>query len=257
MGIGNYTSAAISSIAYNRHAAAVDGNVLRVLSRVMKDERNILDAKVKKAVEQDLYHAMETARYGDFNQGMMELGATVCVPNGAPKCMVCPLQEICLAHQDGTELNYPYKESGKKRTIEEKTVLILQDDGKIALQRREKQGLLAGMYEFPCIEGKKTKRHVLQYIKALGFSSIKIMEAGEAKHIFSHKEWHMIGYNIRVDELSKAEETAKSLGMIFADKTEIEEKYPLPSAYAAYARYLHIKQGADAVKNRENKNSTE
>jgi len=83
------------------------------------------------------------------------------------------------------------------------------------------------------------------------------MEAGEAKHIFSHKEWHMIGYNIRVDELSKAEETAKSLGMIFADKTEIEEKYPLPSAYAAYARYLHIKQGADAVKNRENKNSTE
>lgn len=256
-GIGNYTAAAISSIAFNRHAAAVDGNVLRVISRVQKDDRNILDNKIKSAIEQDLYHAMSGAdlyqaqgtcnhegnvRYGDFNQAMMELGATVCVPNGAPKCDSCPLNKMCLAHQDKTEMNYPYKEKKKPRSIEEKTVLILQDDGKIALVKRPEKGLLAGMYEFPCIDGKQTRKYVLEYLKELGFSSIRIKNAGEAKHIFSHKEWHMVGYAIQVDELSETEKAAKDRGFVFADKIEIEERYPLPSAYAAYMKYLQIKR---------------
>ena len=256
-GIGNYTAAAISSIAFNRHAAAVDGNVLRVISRVQKDGRNILDNKIKSAIEQDLYHAMSgadlyqaqgtcnhegNARYGDFNQAMMELGATVCVPNGAPKCDSCPLNKMCLAHQDNTEMNYPYKEKKKPRSIEEKTVLILQDDGKIALVKRPEKGLLAGMYEFPWMEGIQNEDRVLEHLKSMGIQAIHIKRLEDSKHIFSHKEWHMTGYAIRVDEL---EGSGGKSSLLFVEREEAQERYAIPAAYAAYTKYLNIKLGSE------------
>lgn len=247
-GIGSYTAGAISSIAYGKKAPAVDGNVLRVLSRVMLDDRDILDAKVKKAVEQELLRVIPEERPGDFNQAMMELGAMVCVPNGAPKCEECPLREICEAKRLGCMMEYPKKAAKKARAIEEKTVLVLQDENRAALTKRADKGLLAGFYEFPCMPGKKSRRDVLAYLKELGFSSIKIQEIGEAKHIFTHKEWHMTGYCIKVDELVPISEAAQKAGFIFAEKEKIEKKYPLPSAYAVYARHLNITQGADAFK---------
>ncbi len=250
-GIGSYTAGAIASIAYGKAVPAVDGNVLRVLSRVMLDSRNVLDAKTKKAMEQELLLVIPKERPGDFNQAMMELGAMVCLPNGAPKCGECPLREICGANRQGCVLDYPKKAAKKARKIEEKTVLILQDENQAALTRRPKEGLLAGFYEFPCMTGRRSQEEVLAYLKNLGFTSVRIQKIGEAKHIFTHKEWHMTGFCIRVDELVPVGKAAEKAGFVFVEKSEIEKKYPLPSAYAAYARYLNIVQGADIFKGKE------
>ena len=252
-GIGSYTAGAVSSIAYGKKAPAVDGNVLRVLSRVMADERDILDAKVKKAVEQELLFVIPDERPGDFNQAMMELGAMVCLPNGKPKCAECPLKEFCRAHAADRVLEYPKKRPRRERKAEEKTVLILQDETRAALTKREKNGLLAGFYEFPCLPGKKSSAQVLDYLKKLGFVSLRIQEIGETKHVFSHREWHMVGYCVRTDGLTDQSAAAAKAGFFFVEKDEIEKNYPLPSAYAAYAKYLDIAQGADVFKEQENR----
>lgn len=247
-GIGSYTAGAIASIAYGKKAPAVDGNVLRVLSRVTLDERDILDAKVKKAVERELLFIMPDEHAGEFNQAMMELGALVCLPNGNPKCEECPLRGFCAAYSLGCMTKYPKKAPKKARKREEKTVLVLQDDTKAALIKRADKGLLAGFYEFPCLPGKKSEKQVLSYLRKLGFISLQIKEIGEAKHIFTHKEWHMIGYCIRTDELADQKEAIERADFIFAEKEEIEKRYPLPSAYSAYAKYLEIAQGADVFR---------
>lgn len=247
-GIGSYTAGAVASIAYGKKAPAVDGNVLRVLSRVRKDPRDILDAKVKKAVEQELLFVIPEDRPGDFNQAMMELGATVCLPNGKPKCEVCPLRGFCRVRALGCMTEYPKKAPKKARETEERTVLILQDDARAALTRREDKGLLAGFYEFPCLSGKRSAEQVLAYLKELGFVSLRIKELGEEKHIFTHKEWHMTGYCVRTDELMDQREAAERADFIFADKDEIEKRYPIPSAYAAFAKYLDIAQGAEVFR---------
>ena len=241
-GIGSYTAGAISSIAFNRVQPAVDGNVLRVLSRIRKDDSNISDAKVRTAIEEELRANMPLNRPGDFNQAMMELGACICVPNGAPHCEDCPLAEICSSHQDGTELQYPKKEKAKARSIENKTVLILRDGEKAAIRKRPKRGLLAGMYEFPWVEGHLTTQEIGEYLAERGLKIIRITPLPDAKHIFTHKEWHMRGYMVRVDEL---EMTGIDMveEFIYAEPDRLEESYPIPSAFSAYTKYLRIKQG--------------
>ncbi len=256
-GIGSYTAGAISSIAYGKKAPAVDGNVLRVLSRVMLDERDILDVKVKRSVEQELLFVIPDDRPGDFNQAMMELGAMVCLPNGMPKCGECPLRGFCGAYSSGCMTEYPKKKPKKARTIEEKTVLILQDEARTALTKRGDKGLLAGFYEFPCLPGKRTAKEVLACLRELGFVSLHIRKIEEAKHIFTHKEWHMTGYCVRTDELTNQREAAGRAGFIFAEKEEIEKNYPLPSAYAAYAKYLNIAQGADVFRRADARDATD
>ncbi len=237
-GIGRYTSGAIASIAYGQADPAVDGNVLRVLARLFCDERNISEEKTKLAVEAELREVMPKDRPGDFNQSMMELGAMVCTPNGAPKCEVCPLREMCAAHQAGTWEQYPVKSAKKPRVIEDKTVLVMQSDRRAIFRKRPAKGLLAGMYEFPCIEGKADEDKALSAVRAFGFSPLHIEPLGEAKHIFTHKEWHMIGYAVRIDELSDLEAVAKKGHFILADRSEVTESYPIPTAYAAYRKYL-------------------
>ncbi len=234
-GIGSYTAGAISSIAYGKREPAVDGNVLRVLARLRCDDRDIMQQAVKRQVEEELKAAMPTGRPGDFNQALMELGAMVCVPNGAPHCVECPWEGLCQAHLEGKEMNYPRKSAKKPRTIEEKTVLIIRDENKAALKKRPSKGLLAGMYEFPCLEGSLSEKQVIEYLKNVGMSVIKIERLTESKHIFTHKEWHMTGYAVRVDELSPK----GGKDMIFVEKGEARDKYPIPSAYAAYLQYFY------------------
>ena len=234
-GIGTYTAGAISSIAYGKVAPAVDGNVLRVMSRIFKDDRDILNAQVKRDWEALLMRTMSKERPGDFNQAMMEIGAMVCVPNGAPKCDICPFAGICQAHLCGEELQYPYKAPKKERIIEERTILILRDEDKVALTKRPAQGLLAGMYEFPVIEGHVAENEVIAYLKEKGLQALRITELEDAKHIFSHKEWHMKGYMIRVDELTRGEVPEDWL---FVEPKKAEDSYPIPSAYAKYRKYL-------------------
>lgn len=242
-GIGSYTAGAIASIAYGEPVPAVDGNVLRVLARLRLDEDDILSQKTKSRVEKELGEVIPMDRPGDFNQALMELGATVCLPNGKPKCRECPWKEICQAHRFGKMAEYPKKKAKKARKIEEKTVLIVQDGEKAAFRRRPEKGLLAGMYEFPMLEGRRTEEEVLGELRQIGLKVLHIKPIGDAKHIFSHKEWHMTGYAVRVDELENPERAGAGQDWLFIDKHEARERYPIPSAYAAYAEYLDIQLG--------------
>lgn len=244
-GIGSYTAGAVASIAYGRAVPAVDGNVLRVVSRIRKDDRRISDAKVKTAVEQELLEIMPLDRPGDFNQAMMEIGATVCIPNGAPHCGECPLKELCMAHDMGVESDYPKKASAKPRAIEEKTVLIIRDENRAVLTKRPGKGLLAGMYEFPSLEGFHTAGEIRRYLAENGLKTIRIQPLEDAKHIFSHKEWHMKGYMVRVDELEPKKPAKGTEGWVYVEPEETQEKYPIPSAFAAYTGYLSIKLGKE------------
>jgi len=242
-GIGSYTAGAIASIAYKRVCPAVDGNVLRVLARIRKDERLISDAKVKKAVEEDVARIMPLSRPGDFNQALMELGACVCIPNGAPHCEECPLEQLCMAHQAGVELDYPKKPQAKKRAIEKKTILVIQDENRMALKKRPDKGLLAGMYEFPGLEGHCTAEEVCRYLADNGMKTIRIRELEEATHIFTHKEWHMRGFLVRVDELEKGIPGEDTKEWLYVMPQDTKHKYPIPKAFAAYTKYMSIKLG--------------
>ena len=151
-GIGRYTAGAISSIAYGHKVPAVDGNVLRVYSRLTESREDIMKQSVRKSVENQLKEIMPEDRPGDFNQAMMEIGAVVCVPNGKAKCGECPLGSFCLARKHGTVEELPVKAPKKARKIENRTVLVIQDGAATAIRRRPPEGLLAGLYEIPNVE---------------------------------------------------------------------------------------------------------
>lgn len=244
-GIGSYTAGAISSIAYGKKHPAVDGNVLRVIARVRADERFITDPKVKTSVEQDLEEIMPMDRPGDFNQAMMEIGACVCLPNGAPLCGECPLSHICLAHEQGREMEFPKKEGKKPRVVQEMTVLIIRDEDRTAVRRRPEKGLLAGMYEFPWMEGFRTEDEVTAFLSENGIRTLRIRPLENAKHIFTHREWHMKGYMVRVDELEHGCPGDEVQDWIYIEPSDTKEKYPIPSAFAAYTKYLSIKLGKE------------
>ena len=240
-GIGSYTAGAVSSIAFGRPYPAVDGNVLRILSRLRADDRDILNAKVKRAVEEELLDVMPKDRPGDFNQALMELGAMVCIPNGAPKCGECPWRELCLARAQGRMGEFPKKAKKKPRSIEKKTVLVIQDAERVALHKRPGKGLLAGMYEFPSLEGHCEEAEVSAYLKEIGLLPIRIRRLPAAKHVFTHREWHMTGYLIRVDELAVKEPGEELQGFVFVEPEQTRTSYPIPSAFAAYAEWVEMR----------------
>ena len=242
-GIGSYTAGAISSIAFGKPVPAVDGNVLRILSRLRADDRDILDAKVKKSIEEELRGVMPADRPGDFNQALMELGAMVCIPNGMAKCEECPWNHLCEARKQSRIAEFPKKAPKKPRSIEEKTILVIQDAEKVALHKRPAKGLLAGMYEFPSMEGHREEEEVIEYLKQLGLQPLHIRKLEDMKHIFTHKEWHMIGYAIRVDELCKPKNKDTTGDFLFIDPVETKSNYPIPSAFAVYADYMEMKRG--------------
>ena len=250
-GIGSYTAGAIASIAFHKAVPAVDGNVLRILSRLRLDDRDILDARVKKSIEEELKSVIPQDRPGDFNQALMELGAMVCIPNGNPKCEVCPWQELCQARIQDRIAEFPRKTPKKARKIEKKTVLVILDEHYVALHKREDRGLLAGMYEFPMLDGHLSEEKVLSFLRQAGMSPLRIQKLEPSKHIFTHKEWHMVGYQVRVDELVKADlagagreqEEERSTDYIFIDPAETKSRYPIPSAFAAYADHMDMKRG--------------
>lgn len=237
-GIGNYTAGAISAFAFGLSKPAVDGNVLRVISRLMGSREDIMKQSVRSKIEEKLEHVIPEGAASDFDQGLIELGALVCVPNGEPKCTECPVAHLCEARKQGMIAEIPVKSKGKARKMEDKTVLIFKDGEKLAIQKRPSKGLLAGLYEFPNQEGHLTMEEVTAYSKKIGLMPVRIKKLEVAKHIFSHIEWHMSGYEIVVDELEKTNEKA----FLFIHPEEIEKKYSIPSAFEAYTRYAGIKK---------------
>ena len=195
-GVGEYTAGAIASAAFGRREAAVDGNVLRIFTRLTDCHDDIADPRVKRAVRDALQAVMpETAEeIRLFNQATMELGATVCVPNGAPKCGACPVSHLCLGLARGTAEALPVKRVKKERRSEEKTVFLLLRQGRVALRKRPGAGLLAGLWEFPNVEGALDEHAAGQAVAAWGLAPSMWRSRLTAKHIFTHVEWHMTGY---------------------------------------------------------------
>ena len=246
-GIGSYTAGAIASIAYGMAVPAVDGNVLRVVSRVLASEEDVLKSSEKKKMEERIQRVIPKDRAGAFNQALMELGAMVCVPNGMAKCEECPIKALCLARERNIVMELPRKTPKKKRRVEEKTVLILKDGERAAIRKRSDRGLLAGLYELPNLEGHLTPAEVLEYLKEQKLSPVRIRRLGEAKHIFSHVEWHMIGYAVLLEDQGEASDT----GYLFVEPKDTQEKYPIPAAFEAYANYLQIRLGQEKYKIQE------
>ncbi len=197
-GIGDYTAGAVASIAFGRCVPAVDGNVLRVIARITGDDGDILDNKVKARFRGWLAEIQPRNRPGDFNQALMELGAMVCVPNGAPHCEVCPARSFCRAYLENSWSNLPVKKKKAPRRKEYKTVFVLLGAEGVALRKRGQTGLLAGLWEFPNVEGTLDEAGAAAQLAHWGISPIEWEKQLEAKHIFTHVEWHMRGYVLRV-----------------------------------------------------------
>lgn len=237
-GIGKYTAGAISSIAFGIPVPAVDGNVLRVITRINADERDIGKDSVKQSIAGEIQEIIPMRRAGDFNQALIELGAIVCVPNGPAKCGECPVASLCEARKQDRISEFPKKAPKKARTVEEKTVLLIKDGEKLAIAKRPSKGLLAGLYELPNIEGALTEDEVLETVRSYGLAPLFIQRLEDSKHIFTHREWHMRGYAIRVEELEQEPE-----GMLFVERETVEREYPIPSAFAAYVKHINIVLG--------------
>lgn len=257
-GIGSYTAGAIASIAYGQAAPAVDGNVLRVMSRITGSEADISAPQVKKQFEELVMQVIPKDRPGMFNQALMELGATVCLPNGVPSCLVCPVRQMCAACRDGRQMELPVKAAKKARRIEQRTVLVIRDSEHAAICRRPEKGLLAGLYELPNLKGELSTEEVLAQVRRYGFLPIRIIPLGGAKHIFSHVEWRMTGYMVLVEDEAAGERTVgASAGhsgadltydgspLLFIEPERTERDYPIPAAFAAYVKYLSIRLGQD------------
>lgn len=242
-GIGSYTAGAISSIAFELRQAAVDGNVLRVMKRVANSFDDISKAKVKKELEEDIREIIPNGRAGDFNQAIMELGATVCIPNGKPLCHACPLMHLCEAFKNNTESMIPVKPAKKARKLEDRTILLIKKDDRYFIQKRPDSGLLSGLWELPSMEGKLQSLAMEEKLDNMGIKEYRLTPLGESKHIFSHIEWHMIGYLVEIMEedesvyVLKEELNYNNTLSIYASKEEIEELYMLPTAFKHYKRW--------------------
>lgn len=242
-GIGHYTAGAIASIAYGIPVPAVDGNVLRVITRLCGDESDIMKQSVRNSLEKELLEFMPKDRAGAFNQALMELGAMVCVPNGAPLCAGCPWGSACRAKEEGSWNRIPVKTRAKARRIEDKTVFVIRIGDRVVLNQRPGKGLLAGLYEFPNTEGHLDEGQALCWVREHGIAPLRIQLLEDAKHIFSHVEWHMRGYMIQADELEHTEES-----LLFVEVEATRERYPIPAAFAAYTRYMNIQLGAERMR---------
>ncbi len=245
-GIGHYTAGAIGSIAFDIPMPAVDGNVLRVLARVKASYEDILKQSVKSSMEKEVRKIIPADRAGDFNQALIELGAIVCVPNGKARCGACPLAFCCMAREKGIVDELPKKKAKKERRLEQKTVLVLREGDRVGIRKRSAKGLLAGMYELPNLEGCLGENEVLEWIRKQGLSPLRILPLAGAKHIFSHVEWQMTGYAVSLEETEHMDRD----GLFFTDAKETEEKYPIPAAFAAYARYMDIVLGQERYEER-------
>ena len=220
-GVGDYTAGAICSIAFGLPVPAVDGNVLRLAARIAGDDTDIATPAMKRKVTAALAEVIPVRAAGDFNQALMELGATVCLPNGAPLCEKCPASAFCAAFQTGRTGELPVKAKAKERRVEQQDVFLIFYHKKVALRRRPPRGLLAGLWEYPnepsparCPVAGAEERVVT------------------GKHIFTHVEWHMTARVILAgsDELPE--------GWVWADRSELAGVFAVPNAFAPFAHVV-------------------
>lgn len=225
-GIGDYTAGAICSICFGLPTPAVDGNVLRVLSRVMEDEAPITNQKTKNACREALVPVYQKGPRGTLTQALMELGAMVCVPNGAPRCESCPLREICLANLHGTQDKFPVKEAKRPKREEHRTVFVLQCEDALAVRKRPGKGLLAGLWELPNVEGTLPAEQALAFAEEAGCEPFELQKSVERTHVFTHIIWKMRCYYLLCRE--------KSPEFVWAGAERRRTDVALPTAFRMF-----------------------
>lgn len=224
-GIGEYTAGAICSIAFGQPTAAIDGNVLRVMTRLYADNREITEKALKKEYTESIEAVLNHTQPNIFNQALMELGATVCLPNGTPKCDECPIKQYCKAYEKNNVLEFPHKATKKQRRIENRMMFFILCQNKLALHKREEKGLLSNLWELPNASTEKTNtEQLLQW----GINYTDIKDMGKAKHIFTHIEWHMEGYFVNANSFENTSD------FVWVTQYDLQQKYALPSAFRKY-----------------------
>ena len=229
-GIGEYTAGAIASIAFGRKVSAVDGNVLRIAARLGGYDDNILDPNFRKRIQLMLDEAVCADRPGAFNQALMDLGATVCLPGGTPLCDSCPLRQLCLAYEQGRQKELPVRISKTKKRTEELTVFLLLQDGRAALRQRDDRGLLASLWEYPHVSGMLDESAAATQLSAWGLTPHRWVKRLQFHHIFTHIRWEMTGYVVEVSGSGEAD-------WLWADGAERSLR-PVPSAFEKLTREL-------------------
>ena len=224
-GIGEYTAGAICSIAFNQPTPAVDGNVLRLVSRLADDPSPIDLPETKRRVSQ-LLSGIYPPEAGEFTQALMELGATLCGPNWAPDCEHCPARGLCLGFRNGSAESLPVKSPKKPRKQEDRTLFILSCNDRFALEKRPDKGLLAGLWQFPNVAGKLDTQDALDTVSAFGLNPTDILREVEKSHIFTHIQWNMKGIYLEVAE------TGGSFHWFTTD--EINTQAALPTAFRQF-----------------------
>ena len=230
-GIGAYTAGAICSIAFGQKTAAVDGNVLRVVSRITENATPIDNPSYKKEVQIAL-EAVYPQDAGAFTQALMELGATVCGPNWKPRCAECPCREFCGGNLHGTAEQFPVKKPKASRRMEERTVFLLSCDGRFALEKRPEGGLLAGLWQFPNVTGYLEPKAAVATLEKSGIYVRDILRQMEKKHIFTHVQWNMRGFYMETAEISDQ--------FVWMTAEEIEGKAALPTAFRQFWEDKHV-----------------
>ena len=242
-GIGSYTAGAICAIAYGLPEAAVDGNVLRVLSRYFAIRDDIKDPKLKKELENTItgfYRENgigDPAYISDLTQALMELGALVCLPNGKPLCDQCPFSPECKAHQQELTDVIPFRSGNKERKIVDRTLFVIRQKDRFLLHKRPSKGLLAGMYEFIGTDQKLNEEEALRYLKDMGIEAESIVPLPSSGHVFTHLEWRMQAYEIIADRLPDFDQNE----YILADKEQMQT-LAVPSAFRTYLDHYGLRK---------------
>ena len=224
-GIGDYTAAAIASIAYKEPVAAVDGNLLRIYSRLYKIEEKIETAAGKRRIFELANKDISAERPGDFNQAMMDLGNKICTPT-APACKDCPLRGHCGAHEANCAEDYPKRTPKKKQREEDLTLLLVDLGGRYLIEKRP-SGLLASMWGFPMVKGHIKEEDVLKLLAEENFAAPSAEKVAAYRHVFSHRIWNVWVYYAKVDALFAAEDDRT-----WATAEELKGLYAVPSAFS-------------------------
>ncbi len=225
-GIGDYTAGAVASICFEQPTPAVDGNVLRVISRLTESFVPIDSPPLKKQVASSLAQVYPEGACGDFTQSLMELGATVCLPNGQPRCGDCPLAQLCGARRGGTQQSLPVKKKKAARRLEQKTVFLLRCRGRIAVERRKEAGVLRGLWQLPNVSGRYGDGEIAAVLARLGVPEFSLERRVERKHIFTHIEWDMVCYEMQCGEMTPR--------FTWVTPEELEANIPLPTAFRQF-----------------------
>jgi len=236
-GVGPYTAGAILSIAYGVPEPAVDGNVMRVLSRILSIWEDIAKPKTRKTFEEAVRVLISHENPSYFNQALMELGALICTPT-SPSCLLCPVREHCHAFHEGTVTELPVKTKAKKqRTLQLAAVILTDEEGRTLIHKRAENGLLANLWEFPNIEIVQTltsERAQLEE-KLLDMYQAKV-EVGEMitriEHVFSHLVWNINVYSGKLIELKEEKEDLKKVN------AEEIKPFPFPVSHQKMMKFL-------------------